>query len=122
MLTAVARTRLEKAAVDNGFDRDLGNEGHWLRYGSTQAPLRIWLTALGDGFFVVALSQVNVTSALGDVGVTISNPLPQGAAGARSVLDIPALHHLIRRAFQLSRTLPDELLHAFEAQVAGLPR
>ena len=36
--------------------------------------------------------------------------------------DIPALHHLLRRAFQLSRTLPDELLHVFEARVAGLPR
>ena len=28
----------------------------------------------------------------------------------------------MRRAFQLSKTLPDELLHAFEAKTAGMPR
>ena len=42
--------------------------------------------------------------------------------GARFVLDIPTLHHLIRRAFQLSKTLPDELLHVFVARTAHLPR
>jgi putative restriction endonuclease len=47
-------------------------------------------------------------------------PLPRGALGGRSVTDIPALHLL--RAFQLSRTLPDELLHSFEEQAAALPR
>ena len=52
----------------------------------------------------------------------MSTGMPPGAAGARSVADIPALHHLVRRAFQLSRTLPNELLHLFEARVAGLPR
>ena len=33
-----------------------------------------------------------------------------------------ALHHLLRRAFQLSRTLPDALLHAFEEETGNLPR
>jgi putative restriction endonuclease len=122
MLTAVARTRLEKAAVDNGFDLDLGADERWLRYGSSQAPLRLWLSALGDGFFVVAMSQGNVVAALDGLGTPIANPIPPGAAGGRSVADIPALHQLVRRAFQLSRTLPDELLHVFEARVAGLPR
>lgn len=122
MLTPVARTRLEKAAVDNGFDLDLGADESWLRYGSSQAPLRLWLSALGDGFFVVAMSQGNVVAALDGLGTPIANPIPPGAAGGCSVADIPALHHLVRRAFKLSRTLPDELLHVFEAQVAGLPR
>ncbi|MEZ4321146.1 MAG: HNH endonuclease [Myxococcota bacterium] len=121
-LTPVARTRLEKAAVDNGFDLDLGSDEHWLRYGSSQAPLRLWMSALGDGFFVVALSQFNVVEALAGLGAAISNPIPQGAAGARSVADIPSLHQLLRRAFQLSRALPDQLLHAFQARVASLPR
>lgn len=35
-LTPLARTRLEKAAVDNGFDLDLGADERWLRYGSSQ--------------------------------------------------------------------------------------
>ena len=39
-----------------------------------------------------------------------TDPLPTGAAGALSVTEIAALHRLLRRAFQLSRTLPDALL------------
>jgi putative restriction endonuclease len=122
VLTAVARTRLEKAAVDNGFDLDLGADERWLRYGSSQAPLRLWLSALGDGFFVVAMSHGNVVAALDGLGTPIASPIPPGAAGGRAVANMPALHHMVRRAFQLSRTLPDELLHVFEARVAGLPR
>lgn len=38
-----------------------------------------------------------------------------------AVPDVPALHRLVRRAFQLSRTLPDELLNAFRRKTAGLP-
>jgi hypothetical protein len=113
---------LEKAAVDNGFDLDLGADGRWLRYASSQAPLRLWLSALGDGFFVVAMSHGNVVAALDGLGTPIASPIPPGAAGGRAVGNMPALHHMVRRAFQLSRTLPDELLHVFEARVAGLPR
>ena len=48
--------------------------------------------------------------------------LPQGASGALSVADIPTLHRLVRRAFQLSKTLPDQLLRTFEEKTATLPR
>ena len=48
--------------------------------------------------------------------------LPSGAGGAASVRDIAALHRLLRRAFQLSRTLPDALLQVFENETANLPR
>lgn len=39
-----------------------------------------------------------------------------------TVPDVPALHRLLRRAFQLSKALPNELLHTFEKQVASLPK
>jgi putative restriction endonuclease len=48
--------------------------------------------------------------------------LPQGASGTLSVADIPTLHWLVRRAFQLLKTLPDQLLLAFEEKTATLPR
>ena len=35
-LSSVVVSRLEKAAVDNGFDRTLGTDGAWLAYASTQ--------------------------------------------------------------------------------------
>jgi hypothetical protein len=121
-LTAATITRLEKAAVDNGFDLELPRQGEWLGYASTHAPLRIWLTAVVEGLFLVAVSQQNVARALRDQGTAFTSPLPSGASGARGVVDIPALHRLVRRAFQLSKTLPDELLHVFEKKVATLPR
>lgn len=115
-------TRIEKIAVDNGFDLVLPHGGQWLGFASTQAPLRLWLTTLGPGQLVAALSQLGVARALADRGTTPTLALPLGAAGAISVADIPTLHRLVRRAFQLSKTLPDELLHTFEERIATLPR
>jgi len=121
-LSAATATRLEKAAVDNGFDQELPCEPGWLGFASSQAPLRLWLTSLGNELFVAALSQRHVANALGDHGTAMASPLPEGATAGRTVSNIPALHQLVRRAFQLSRTLPDELLHTFERDTASLPR
>ena len=121
-LPPVIASRLEKAAVDNGFDRELPTVGGWLAFASTQCPLSIWLGMIPSGAFAVALSQHNVAVALGTLGEPSGEIRPTGAVGARVVPDIPSLHHLIRRAFQLSKTLPDELLHVFVARTATLPR
>ncbi len=119
--TAAILTLLEKLAVDNGFDRELPREGDWLAFASTQCPLRIWLSALGEELFLVALSQGNVAMAL-DTGTAAPSSLPAGAVAVRAVTSLSALHRLVRRAFQLSKTLPHELLHTFEKQIATLPR
>lgn len=121
-LSPILVSRLEKAAVDNGFDQELSHEGEWLRFASTQCPLRIWLGTFGDAVFLAAFSQSNVARALGEYGTPMAAPIPNGALGGRTVSDIPALHRLLRRALQLSRALPDELLHTFEKQTAALPR
>ena len=121
-LGPVNATRLEKAAVDNGFDLERGCERDWLVFGSSHASLQIWLTALGESLFLVALSRAAVFDALADMGVASTSPLPEGAAAARRVSDLPALHRLVRRAFQLARALPDEPLQAFLDRTASLPR
>lgn len=120
--TPVTITRLEKVAADNGFDRDLGRQGDWLGFASTQVPLRVWLATLGETLFIAAFSQLHVARALGEYGTPLASPLPPGAVAGRTVGDIPALHRLVRRAFQLSRSLPDELLHEFERQTAAMLR
>ena len=122
MLAAVTITRLEKAATDNGFDLGLEHTADWLSFGSSQTSLRIWLTAIGESRFLAATSRADVVDGLAGLGVGFNSPLPSGTAGARSVSDIAALHRLLRRAFQLSRTLPDALLHLFEDETANLPR
>lgn len=121
-LPALTITRLEKAANDNGFDIPIRHAEDWLIFESTQAPLKIWLTATSEGTLVVALSQANVDRALGDLGTPEKGPIPAGASALRVALNMAALHHLLRRAFQLSRTLPDELLHKFEKKIAIMPR
>lgn len=121
-MTPVTTTRLEKAAVDNGFDLELPRQGEWIGFASTQAPLRAWLTEQTEGGFRVALSQPQVARALTESSEDTASGFPAGAAAARKVADIPGLHRLLRRAFQLSKTLPDELLRAFERATAALPR
>ena len=122
MLSAVTITRLEKAATDNGFDLDLEHTADWLSFGSSQTSMRIWLTAIGEAQFLAAMSRVDVVDGLAELGLAFTNSLPSGAASARSVNDIAALHRLLRRAFQLSRTLPDALLRTFEDETANMPR
>ncbi len=113
---------LEKAATDNGFDQLLPPVEGWLAYGSARFSLRIWLSAPRDGLYLVALSQAQVAEALDPHGTPMASPLPEGAAAGRTVPDLTALHRLLRRAFQVARTLPDELLRTFEEETAELPR
>jgi hypothetical protein len=108
--------------MDNGFDRELPGAGTWLSFASTQTTLLLWLTASDGGMFMAALSQDPVLAGLSEAGSPIGLPLPNGAVGGRALTDIPELHRFVRRAFQLSRTLPDALLHRFERQIATLPR
>ena len=122
MLTAVTLTRLEKAATDNGFDLDLEHTADWLSFGSSQTSMRIWLTTIGESQFLAAASRPDVLEGLAGLGVLSADLRPSGAASALSVGDIAALHRLLRRAFQLSRTLPDALLHVFQGKTANLPR
>ena len=122
MLSSSTATRLEKAAVDSGFDQELPRAGDWLTYSSTHAPLKVWLTVDGEIRPIVALSRLDVADALTDHGTRVISALPHGASAARGVPDVPELHRLLRRAYQLARTLPDELLNAFEQVTATMAR
>ena len=122
MLAPVTITRLEKAATDNGFHVALERTADWLSFGSSQTSMRIWLTAIGESKFLAAMSRADVLDGLAGPGMVFTNLLPSGAAGALSVSDITTLHPLLRRAFQLSRTLPDALLRVFQDETACLPR
>jgi hypothetical protein len=115
------RTRMAKSARDNGFDLDLPSQGGWMGFASSHVPLRVWLLPYGEQF-VVALSQANVWRALAEYDAPLVNQLPDGATAARAATGFAALHQLLRRAWLLSRTLPDELWKVFEQKTAGLPR
>ena len=123
---AIERSLIEKAAADNGMDQPTSFEGPWLGFASTRAPLRLWLGVDGPRWRV-ALSMRKVAQALvsesAATRVEVSRiTLPSDARSALEVEDPTALHHLVRRAFQLSRALPDALLVTFERETKHLPR
>jgi hypothetical protein len=121
-ISVATNTLLEKTAVDNGFDQVLPAQGEWLGFASTQTTLHLWLSAVGKSLFLAAVSRANVAKALNDHGTAFSNPLPKGSSGARGVVDLPSLYDLVRRAFQLSKALPDEPLILFQAKTAKMPK
>lgn len=121
-LSPILASRIEKAAIDNGFDRELPSVGSWLTFASTQCPLQIWLTVSATGGCYAALSQIHVANALSAQRAPAEINLPIDAASCLETPDVPTLHQLVRRAFQLSRTLPDEPLHAFERHTRLLPK
>lgn len=121
-LALVTRTRLEKAATDNGFDIDLGQDGAWLCFESSHARGRLWLTAWADSMLIAAFSHPGLVKALSDHGVAVTHPLPTGAAGGRSVSHFAQLDPLLRRALILARALPNALWESFAARTAALPR
>ena len=121
-LSSVVTSRLAKAAADNGFDRELANCSGWLGFASTLCPLTIVLGTDVSGGFLLGVSQRSVAEALSLLGLPEATAPPPGAIAGWQVADIPALHRLLRRAFQLSRSLPDELLNVFQARTAKLPR
>jgi putative restriction endonuclease len=121
-LSTVIVTRLEKAAADNGFDREFESSGSWLRFGSSHAPLEVWLSASDDGQPLAGLSRADVALELGEHGAMVAVTMPPGAQAVREVKDVAELHRLLRRAYQLARALPNELLHEFEKEANALPR
>lgn len=121
-LSPAAGTLLAKGAYDNGFDVERAGSGDWLAFASTRSPLWLWLGRAGDQGLVAAFSRRNVGQALTEHGAPFPGALPDGALIARVVPDIPALHRMLRRAFQLSLALPDELLVAFQKKTEALPK
>lgn len=113
---------IDKAARDCGFDLGpMVESDSWLGYRTTQAPLEIWLRA-APGAIAVALSRSDVAGHIEEDGLALADSrLPAGAASALSVPDIAALYRLLRRAFQLARSLPTAPLEEFKAATRNVP-
>lgn len=122
MIPPAFRTRIEKTAVDNGFELPLPPRNDWLAFAGSQTRLQIWVTTDADKNLYLALSQSNVLEELQAHTVIPPVAIPDGSFGTLGARDIPSFDRLLLRVFQLSLTLPDELLHFFERQTAKLPK
>lgn len=117
-------TLVEKAANDAGFDLvGVPSEG-WLSFSSTHAPLHVWVGPGVGSCLRLALSMTTVTDLLisegGEGGGR--DGLPPGVQRSLLAAGVPPLYALLRRAFALSRSLPDTPLQQFKAAIANMPR
>ncbi len=114
----VARTRLEKAAFDNGWREAAGEEGGWISRRSATAPGRIWLAAGGaDGPWFVALDRADVAEAL-DLPPA---DLPGPGVARFSVADVDALHDLVGRIYDLAVALPPAPVTEYRRRLEAMP-
>jgi hypothetical protein len=120
-LSFAAATILQKAALDEGFDIDLGETGGWLKFESTQTPVAIALTADGARW-VAAVSGASVAAELRRERAPAVPHAPAGYDDAFLFHDTVSLYRLLARARMLGRSLPTEPLDRFIARSRSLPR
>jgi putative restriction endonuclease len=116
-LSILDRVRLEKCAVDAGFDIKGDPTENWLSYSSTSCPLRIWL-AIYAAQPIAALSMDGVLDELRVSRTEVS--LPLGAKGALTTEYFDRFQAMLQRAYELANALPQELLHIWERQLEAV--
>ena len=90
-LSLIAETVLQKAALDQGFDIELGECDGWLHFESTQTPVTLALTAHYTGGWIAALAPPAVVAELERTARHTSLALPAGTVAAFTVSDAAAL-------------------------------
>ena len=112
------RTECVKAAFDNGFRRELGEEKGWARFQSTTVPGDIWLAGAGmHGPWFLALDHAGVAAALDRPEADMSGP----GLARYSFASLTPLYGVLRQVYQLAASLPDAPLEAFRGSIRKLP-
>jgi HNH endonuclease len=113
------RTEAQKAAHDNGYRLDLGEDGGWLAYESTTAPGRIWIGAASQqGPWFLSVDHAGVAAELGGVpAASIAGP---GRATFKFTT-ITVLHRILDQVYRLSLSLPYAPLARFRKETSNLP-
>ena len=115
----IVRQECDKAAWQNGFRRNLGEQAGWAAFGSTTARGTIHLAAAGEqGPWSLALDHTGVIAELGSPKADMPGP-----DHARHVFNsLGELYSVLRRVYELGVSLPDAPLKEFEAKTANLPK
>ena len=123
-LSLLARNRLEMALRNNGFHIPVPAPEGWIAADATFAPGRCFVAySVDNAAAVVATSLLHVGHAFVEEGGTgpSADGLPPGAVSAFET-PIEGLQNVVRRIFELSRSLPTAPLDRYVERIAGLPQ
>jgi hypothetical protein len=113
----IVRTECEKAAWDNGWRVDLGEEGGWMLRSSHDAPGRIGLASAGpQGPWYLAVDHPGVAHELGS-GIDLPGPGSKRFAFPTA----GALYQAVSRAYDLAKALPDDPLQRYREETRSMP-
>ncbi|SOY48514.1 HNH endonuclease [Cupriavidus taiwanensis] len=114
--------KVEKAAVDAGFDVTPLGEGNWLIFRCSAFPQIIGVSQFAGGSYRVGFSDADWGRKMADdfaFSLTLQNgPWP---AWAEAVAGYETLHRLLVRAARVARVMSGEAIGQFEAEVRTLP-
>jgi hypothetical protein len=106
---------ITKLANDAGFDLEMGEQGGWLQFGVSGTHLLAWIRSSMTEL-VVGFSRHDIIAEIG-IGAPFGAGLPHGAADGRRVANADQLVTILARARVLDRTLPQALLHRYQAAI-----
>lgn len=119
--TSLERTRIEKAAIDAGFDLTPELRDGWLVFKSTSSPVQLGVLSRTDGYDVgVSIESVGRRLS-GDLGVPIaSNPLPW-AVRLNGIAGYYELHRALQRGAEIAQAVSGNPLKEFQSKAKQLP-
>ena len=108
-----------KAASQNGYRRDLGEEAGWARYGSTTAKGTIRLAAAGStGPWFLALDHPGVVEELEHPRSDMTGP----GLACYAFATLAELYTVLPKVYALGLTLPEGPLEDFRSKTRDLPK
>ena len=109
----------QKAAWENGYRREMGEDEGWVRYGSTTAHGTVYLASSGpQGPWFLALDHTGVIE---ELHLPIAE-MPGPGLSRYAFNSLNSLYEAMHRVYQLATCLPDAPLREFESQVKDLPK
>lgn len=123
-LSPIQRNHLSYALRMNGYHIDCAVEDNWVAADATFAPGRCFLAyrQIGGDKVIVATSLAHVARAFTEEGgvPVVDAVLPAGAVTAFSA-DLSCVDTVVRRIYELSRSLPDAPLDRYMEKTRALP-
>ena len=115
--------KIDKAAVDHGFDLTPQIEEGWLRYRSTLFAANVWVQAdAGDQFRVGCDNQHLIKEASRGTEIFTGHSTHPGIARILSVVGYSKLYWLLGRIAALAQSLPTAVLRQFQAAAKEMPK